>query len=32
MSISVYGQKKITPVDNDPNKPAQPTLHYYDKH
>ena len=26
------GQKKITPVDNDPNKPAQPTLHYYDKH
>lgn len=28
----VYGQKKITPVDNDPNKPAQPTLHYYDKH
>ena len=27
-----YGQKKITPVDNDPNKPAQPTLHYYDKH
>ena len=27
-----YGQKKITPVDNDPNKPPQPTLHYYDKH
>ena len=27
-----YSQKKITPVDNDPNKPAQPTLHYYDKH
>lgn len=27
-----YGQKTITPVDNDPNKPAQPTLHYYDKH
>ena len=26
------GQKKITPVDNDPNKPPQPTLHYYDKH
>ena len=25
-------QKKITPVDNDPNKPKQPTLHYYDKH
>ena len=25
-------QKKITPVDNDPNKPPQPTLHYYDKH
>lgn len=31
MAVS-YGQKKITPVDNDPNKPAQPTLHYYDKH
>ncbi|MCH5229861.1 MAG: hypothetical protein J1F12_07720 [Muribaculaceae bacterium] len=31
-SQSIYGQKKITPVDNDPNKPAQPTLHYYDKH
>lgn len=28
----IYGQKKITPVDKDPNKPAQPTLHYYDKH
>lgn len=25
-------QKKITPVDNDKDKPAQPTLHYYDKH
>ena len=25
-------QKKITPVDDDPNKPQQPTLHYYDKH
>lgn len=22
----------ITPVDNDPAKPQQPTLHYYDKH
>ena len=31
-AIVSYGQKKITPVDNDPNKPAQPTLHYYDKH
>ena len=32
-SVSVvFGQKKVTPVDNDPNKPAQPTLHYYDKH
>lgn len=30
--MPLYGQKKITPVDNDPNKPAQPTLHYYDKH
>lgn len=27
-----YAQKKVTPVDNDPGKPAQPTLHYYDKH
>ena len=26
-----YGQK-ITPVDNDPTKPRQPILHYYDKH
>lgn len=25
-------QKKITPVDNDPTKPAQPILHFYDKH
>ena len=31
LSLSAQ-QKKITPVDNDPNKPAQPTLHYYDKH
>lgn len=30
--ICVYGQKKITPVDNDPTKPRQPVLHYYDKH
>ena len=30
--ISLFAQKKITPVDSDPNKPAQPTLHYYDKH
>ncbi|MCH5227556.1 MAG: hypothetical protein J1F16_07075 [Muribaculaceae bacterium] len=28
----VFAQRKITPVDNDPNKPQQPTLHYYDKH
>ncbi|MDE6753172.1 MAG: hypothetical protein K2J82_01010 [Muribaculaceae bacterium] len=27
-----FAQKKITPVDNDPTKPQQPTLHYYDKH
>ena len=27
-----FSQKKITPVDNDPNKPKQPTLHYFDKH
>ena len=31
-AFSVQAQKKITPVDKDPNKPAQPTLHYYDKH
>lgn len=30
--LPVFAQKKITPVDDDPNKPAQPTLHYYDKH
>lgn len=24
--------QKITPVDNDPTKPQQPVLHYYDKH
>lgn len=31
-TLTSLGQKKITPVDNDPNKPKQPTLHYYDKH
>lgn len=31
-AFPILAQKKITPVDNDPNKPAQPTLHYYDKH
>ena len=30
--LTMQAQKKITPVDNDPYKPAQPTLHYYDKH
>lgn len=30
--LPLAAQKKITPVDNDPTKPAQPTLHYYDKH
>lgn len=25
-------QKKVTPVDNDPARPDQPVLHYYDKH
>lgn len=30
--FSAIAQKKITPVDNDPTKPVQPTLHYYDKH
>lgn len=29
--IQVNGQT-ITPVDNDPTKPRQPVLHYYDKH
>lgn len=29
---SITAQKKITPVDNDTEKPLQPTLHYYDKH
>lgn len=24
--------QSITPVDNDPSRPPQPTLHYYDKH
>lgn len=24
--------RKVTPVDIDPDKPRQPTLHYYDKH
>lgn len=32
VSLPVMGQKKITPVDNDPTKPRQPVLHYYDKH
>lgn len=31
-ALAMVGQKKITPVDNDPNKPKQPTLHYYDQH
>lgn len=30
--ISIQAQKKITPVDNDPEKPPQPILHFYDKH
>ena len=30
--ITADAQKKITPVDNDPEKPTQPVLHYYDKH
>lgn len=32
VGITVSAQKKITPVDNDPDRPPQPTLHYYDKH
>ena len=31
-SMPAMAQKKITPVDNDPTKPRQPVLHYYDKH
>ena len=30
--LPVNAQKKITPVDDDPTKPRQPVLHYYDKH
>lgn len=32
MAAGAVAQKTITPVDNDPNKPRQPVLHYYDKH
>lgn len=32
LGLSASAQKKITPVDNDPAKPRQPVLHYYDKH
>lgn len=32
VSINANAQKKVTPVDNDPKKPEQPRLHYYDKH
>lgn len=32
LPLASLAQKKITPVDNDPTKPKQPTLHYYDKH
>lgn len=31
-AAEISAQKKITPVDNDPHKPAQPVLHYFDKH
>ncbi len=31
VSLPANGQT-ITPVDNDPTKPRQPVLHYYDKH
>lgn len=31
-SFPLSAQKKITPVDDDPTKPRQPVLHYYDKH
>ncbi|MDE6143612.1 MAG: hypothetical protein K2F94_06015, partial [Muribaculaceae bacterium] len=30
--LPANAQKKITPVDDDPTKPRQPVLHYYDKH
>lgn len=32
MAMPAFAQKKITPVDNDPTRPRQPVLHYYDKH
>lgn len=30
--FQTHAQKTITPVDDDPNRPRQPVLHYYDKH
>lgn len=32
VAMAAHAQKKITPVENDDDKPAQPVLHYYDKH
>lgn len=32
LTVLPTGAQKITPVDNDPTKPRQPVLHYYDKH
>lgn len=32
LSLPAAAQRKTTPVKSDDKKPAQPTLHYYDKH
>lgn len=30
--LPAFAQRTVTPVETDDKKPAQPTLHYYDKH
>lgn len=32
LPAAAFAQRKVTPVDVDDKKPAQPSLHYYDKH
>lgn len=32
MPAESVAQRKVTPVENEDNKPKQPILHYYDKH
>ncbi len=32
VSVSVLGQRKVTPVETDDKKPQKPRLHYYDEH